>query len=93
MAGGNRALWSLRIPGEHLGARVYPDMLSLAVAHKAFTSEDGIAEQPPAKRIEKNLFALKDLVESSKYYACVKKAWVEFRERAPIMSRIEWRKD
>src|SRR5579875_673551 len=26
MAGGNRGLWSLRIPLEHLGARVYPDM-------------------------------------------------------------------
>jgi chromate reductase len=30
MAGGNRGLWALRIPLEHLGARVYPDMFSLA---------------------------------------------------------------
>src|SRR6476661_3260660 len=26
MAGGNRGLWSLRIPLEHLGTRVFPDM-------------------------------------------------------------------
>ncbi|HEX3301156.1 MAG TPA: NAD(P)H-dependent oxidoreductase, partial [Actinomycetota bacterium] len=25
MAGGNRGLWALRIPLEHLGARIYPD--------------------------------------------------------------------
>ena len=36
MVGGNRGLWSLRIPLEHLGMRVYPDMFSLAQAHKAF---------------------------------------------------------
>jgi chromate reductase, NAD(P)H dehydrogenase (quinone) len=28
MVGENRSLWSLRIPLEHLGARVYPDMFS-----------------------------------------------------------------
>ena len=35
MAGGNRGLWALRVPFEHLGARIYPDMFSLARAHKA----------------------------------------------------------
>jgi chromate reductase len=35
MVGGNRGLWALRVPFEHLGARVYPDMFSLAQAHKA----------------------------------------------------------
>ena len=35
MAGGNRGLWALRVPLEHLGARVYPDMLSLAQANSA----------------------------------------------------------
>src|SRR5262245_52652463 len=34
MVGGNRGLWSLRVPLEHLGARVFPDMFSLAMAHK-----------------------------------------------------------
>lgn len=36
MGGGNRGLWALRVPLEHLGARVYPDMFSLAQAHKGF---------------------------------------------------------
>ena len=36
MAGGNRGLWALRMPLEHLGSRVYPDMFSLARAHQAF---------------------------------------------------------
>ena len=36
LAGGNRGLWALRMPLEHLGARVFPDMFSLAMAHKAF---------------------------------------------------------
>ena len=36
MVGGNRGLWALRIPFEHLGTRVYPDMFSLAQAHQAW---------------------------------------------------------
>jgi NAD(P)H-dependent FMN reductase len=36
MAGGNRGLWALRVPLEHLGARIYPDMFSLAQADRAF---------------------------------------------------------
>src|SRR6188768_1941932 len=35
MVGGNRGLWALRMPLEHLGARIYPDMFSLAQAHRA----------------------------------------------------------
>ncbi|MEO8769640.1 MAG: NAD(P)H-dependent oxidoreductase [Ferruginibacter sp.] len=30
MAGGNKALWSLRMPLEHLGARIFPDMFSFS---------------------------------------------------------------
>ena len=29
MAGGNRGLWALRVPLDHLGAHVFPDMFSL----------------------------------------------------------------
>ena len=36
MVGGNRGLWALRVPLEHLGARIYPDMFSLARTHEAF---------------------------------------------------------
>mgnify|MGYP000922530508 CR=1 FL=1 len=44
MAGGNRGLWALRMPLEHLGARIYPDMFSLAQAHKALVDGE-IAKQ------------------------------------------------
>ncbi len=40
MGGGNRGLWALRMPLEHLGARIYPDMFSLAQAHKALVEGD-----------------------------------------------------
>ena len=78
MAGGNRGLWSLRIPLEHLGARVFPDMFSLAQAHKAFTDAGELADQLLAERFEQNLRAFLDLVEAAKHYPCIKKAWVEF---------------
>ena len=38
LAGGNRGLWSLRMPLEHLGARMFPDMFSLAMAHRRSTA-------------------------------------------------------
>ena len=44
MAGGNRGLWALRVPFEHLGARIYPDMFSLAQAHQAFDDGGHIAD-------------------------------------------------
>jgi chromate reductase, NAD(P)H dehydrogenase (quinone) len=78
MGGGNRALWSLRIPLEHLGCRVFPDMFSLAIAHKAFTPDNNIADETLAKRFEMNLVAFMNLVEAAKHYPCIKKAWVEF---------------
>ena len=78
MAGGNRGLWSLRIPLEHLGARVYPDMFSLAQAHKAFTESGELADPQLAGRFEQNLRAFVDLVEAATHYPCMKKAWIEF---------------
>jgi chromate reductase, NAD(P)H dehydrogenase (quinone) len=39
LVGGNRGLWSLRIPLSALGAHVYPDMFSLSLAHEAFTGD------------------------------------------------------
>ena len=78
MAGGNRGLWSLRIPLEHLGARVFPDMFSLAQAHKAFADDGTLADARLGARFEQNLVAFLDLVEAAKHYPCMKKAWVEF---------------
>jgi len=82
MAGGNRGLWSLRMPLEHLGTRVYPDMFSLAAAHKAF-ADDRIADDALQARFEKNLQAFLSLAEAAKHYPCIKRAWVEFLGETP----------
>ena len=91
MVGGNRGLWSLRIPLEHLGARIFPDMFSLATAHKAFTVEGHITDATLAKRFEDNLVAFMSLVEAAKHYPCIKKAWVEFlgEQPDPVTERVE----
>jgi NAD(P)H-dependent FMN reductase len=84
MGGGNRGLWALRIPLEHLGARIFPDMFSLAVAHKALSGET-IADARLQQRFEHNLNAFLDLAEAAKNYPCMKKAWVEFLGESPDM--------
>lgn len=91
MAGGNRALWMLRMPFEHLGTRVYPDMFSLAMAHKAFTPEGAIMDATLAKRFEDNLVNFMNLVEAAVHYPCIKKAWVEFlgEKPDPVTERVE----
>jgi NAD(P)H-dependent FMN reductase len=82
MAGGNRGLWALRVPLEHLGARIFPDMFSLAMAHKAF-ADDQIADPGLHRRFEQNLEAFLDLAEAAKHYPCIKKAWIEFLGETP----------
>lgn len=82
LAGGNRGLWALRIPLEHLGARIYPDMFSLAQAHQALV-EDDIADPALRGRFEKNLQAFLSLAEAAKHYPCIKRAWVEFLGEPP----------
>jgi chromate reductase, NAD(P)H dehydrogenase (quinone) len=91
MGGGNRALWSLRIPFEHLGTRVFPNMFSLAAAHKAFTPDGNIADAILAKRFEDNIISFMSLVEAAKHYPCIKKAWVEFlgEKPDPVIERVE----
>mgnify|MGYP005813998305 CR=1 FL=1 len=82
MVGGNRGLWALRMPLEHLGARIYPDMFSLAQAHKALV--DGEIVDPSLRaRFEKNLQAFLSLAEAAKHYPCIKRAWVEFLGEPP----------
>ncbi len=91
MSGGNRGLWALRMPLEHLGARLYPDMFSLAQAHMAFDSEGRIADPELQQRFDTNLVNFMDQVEASTHYPCVKRAWVEYLgERAdPAIDRVE----
>jgi chromate reductase len=90
MVGGNRGLWSLRIPLEHLGMRVYPDMFSLAQAHKAF-NESGLADETLQKRFEQTIQCFMDLVEAAKHYPKMKKQWVEFlgEQPDPVTDREE----
>ncbi len=80
--GGNRGLWALRMPLEHLGARVFPDMFSLATAHKSFDG-DRIADATLHGRFEKNVEAFLSLAEAAKNYLCIKRAWVEFLGEPP----------
>ena len=91
MAGGNRGLWALRVPFEHLGARVYPDMFSLAQAHQAFNAEGRIVNAQLQERFENNIVGFMDLVEASKHYPCVKTRWVEYlgEHPDPVVDRVE----
>ena len=82
MAGGNRGLWALRVPFEHLGARVFPDMFSLAAAHRGLV--DGqIADEALRARFDKTVVAFLSLAEAAKHYPCIKRAWVEFLGEPP----------
>ena len=83
MAGGNRGLWSLRIPLEHLGSRVYPDMFSLAQAHEAFGANDRLANDLLQRRFDDNIGCFLDLVEAALHYPALKKQWVEFLGEKP----------
>lgn len=83
MAGGNRGLWSLRIPLEHLGARIYPDMFSLAQAHQAFDANGRIANSTLRQRFERTIECFMDLVEAATHYPVLKKQWVEFLDERP----------
>ena len=90
MVGGNRGLWSLRIPLEHLGTRVYPDMFSLAQAHKAF-SDDALADTTLQHRFDSTIECFLELVEAAKHYRTLKKQWVEFLGEHPdaAIDRVE----
>jgi hypothetical protein len=91
MIRGNRGLWALRVPLEHLGARIYPDMFSLARARNAFDDAGGIADDRLRRRFHDTIVKFLDLVEASTHYPCVKRAWVEFLGEPPdpIIDRVD----
>lgn len=91
MVGGNRGLWALRVPLEHLGVRVYPDMFSLARAHQAFGPDDRIANAQLQERFDSTIVGFMDLVEASKHYPCAKTRWVEYlgEHPDPMTDRVE----
>jgi NAD(P)H-dependent FMN reductase len=91
MVGGNRGLWALRVPFEHLGARIYPDMFSLAQADRAFGADGSLVSAELSARLRATLTGFLDLVEAAKHYPCVKKAWIEFLGEQPnaVIDRVE----
>ncbi|MGA2970482.1 MAG: NAD(P)H-dependent oxidoreductase [Acidimicrobiales bacterium] len=91
MIGGNRGLWSLRVPLEHLGARIYPDMFSLAQAHNAIGDDGRIANDELSSRFVSNIINFMDLVEAATHYPCVKHAWVEYlgSNPDPLFDRVD----
>ncbi|WP_078556500.1 NAD(P)H-dependent oxidoreductase [Streptomyces sp. PCS3-D2] len=92
MVGGNRGLWALRIPLEHLGARVYPDMFSLAGAHHAFTGDGTLGDPDLGERLGATIGSFLDLAEADTRYLCLQRRWYEFlgdRTDAPVTSRAQ----
>ncbi len=91
MAGGNRGLWALRVPFEHLGARLYPDMFSLAQAHRGLDDNGQIRDAQLSERFVNTIVGFMDLVEASKHYPCVKTAWVEYlgEQLDPVTDRVQ----
>jgi chromate reductase len=70
------------MPLEHLGARVYPDMFSLAQAHKMLVDGD-LADPAQRARFDRNVQAFLSLAEAARHYPCIKRAWVEFLGEPP----------
>jgi chromate reductase, NAD(P)H dehydrogenase (quinone) len=91
MIGGNRGLWALRVPLEHLGARIYPDMFSLAQAHSAYGDDGRLADPSLQERLETTIDGFLELAEAAMLYPRIKTAWVEFLgERPdPVIDRVE----
>lgn len=89
MMGGNRGLWALRVPLEHLGARVFPEMFSLAQSHQAFDQGGRVASETLRDRLEQTVVAFMDLVEAARHYPCVKTKWFEFLGERPTTVETE----
>ncbi|MFG2289510.1 NADPH-dependent FMN reductase [Streptomyces sp. NPDC048595] len=92
LVGGNRGLWALRVPLEHLGTRVYPDMFSLAGAHNGFAEDGQLADAGLQQRLGETVTAFLHLVEADARYVCLQRRWYEFlgdRTEAPVTQRAE----
>jgi len=67
-----------------MGARIFPEMFSLALADKAFTPDGQIADGLLQKRLEKMVRSFMELVDAVKRYPCSKTVWEEFPGEATI---------
>jgi chromate reductase len=68
----------LRVPLEYLGARIIPEIFSLAVAHKAYKADGHISGEKLASRLESTIRSFMELVDAVKRYPCAKLPWEEF---------------
>lgn len=92
LIGGNRGLWALRVPLEHLGTRVYPDMFSLANAYQAFAEDGTLADPGLQQRLTETVSGFLSLVEADVRYVCLERRWYEFlgdRTEAAVTQRAE----
>ena len=55
LVGGNRGLWSTRIPLEACGGFIFPDMFSLASAYTAFDDNGQLKDKDMSKRLTQNI--------------------------------------
>ncbi|MFG2606610.1 NADPH-dependent FMN reductase [Streptomyces sp. NPDC048514] len=92
MIGGNRGLWALRVPLEHLGTRVYPDMFSLPRGHEAFTEDGRLVHPGSGERLAETVCGFVRLVRADVEFVCLRRRWFEFpgdRTDAPVTRRSE----
>ncbi|AXE81928.1 NADPH-dependent FMN reductase [Streptomyces atratus] len=92
LIGGNRGLWALRVPLEHLGTRVYPDMFSLSRAHEGFTEDGRLARPEAQERLGEIISGFMQLVQADVQFVCLQRRWYEFpgdRTDAPVTQRAE----
>ncbi|WP_018539351.1 NAD(P)H-dependent oxidoreductase [Streptomyces sp. MspMP-M5] len=92
LVGGNRGLWALRVPLEHLGTRVYPDMFSLSRSHEGFTQDGNLAHESAQKRLTETVTDFLKLVEADTRYVCLQRRWYEFlgdATDAPVTLRAQ----
>jgi NAD(P)H-dependent FMN reductase len=64
LVGGNRSLWTLRVPLESLGAHLLPEMFSLAQAHEAFDAGGALRDPAAEKRLRATVGRFLDLTRS-----------------------------
>jgi NAD(P)H-dependent FMN reductase len=83
LSGGSKGLWALRVPLEHLGVRVYPEMFSLPQADQALTPDGEIADEKLAKRLERTIAGFLELVEASVRYPALRQQWIDSHRPDP----------
>lgn len=88
LVGGNRGLWALRIPLEGLGARLYPDMFSMAQADTAFTASGEIADPAMRERFDRYINGFLDLTEAARHYPAAKRLLAAEPEPASASERL-----